>query len=116
MTARDAGLGLAVGLFAFLPFYALRKMGAGDVKLLAVLGWMTGLKGLLASVLIGSLLSGVWALLAVGVGANGGLSLFAWRLGRTRVAQRLAQWRGARQGIPYGACLACGTLAWRFLT
>lgn len=34
--------GLAIGLFAMLPLYALRGMGAGDVKLMAMVGAFLG--------------------------------------------------------------------------
>lgn len=34
--------GLAVGLFSFLPLYVIRAMGAGDVKLMAMVGTFLG--------------------------------------------------------------------------
>ncbi|MGE8240952.1 MAG: prepilin peptidase, partial [Stenotrophomonas indicatrix] len=37
-------LGAVVGLLALLPFYAVRWMGAGDVKFFAVLGLLLGWK------------------------------------------------------------------------
>ena len=36
--------GLATGLAAFLPLYLLRLMGAGDVKLMAMVGAFLGLQ------------------------------------------------------------------------
>ncbi|MGE5469494.1 MAG: prepilin peptidase [Bacteroidota bacterium] len=59
----EAGLAALLGLLAFLPFYALGWMGAGDVKLLAVIGCLGGLQILLVVVLLGSLLAGFLALL-----------------------------------------------------
>src|ERR1022692_3110667 len=50
-------LGAALGLVCFMPFYALRAMGAGDVKLMAVVGFFLGPKGLLYAVVF-SLLAG----------------------------------------------------------
>lgn len=60
----DALAGLAVGLFALLPFYLLRVMGAGDVKLMAMTGAFLG-AGDAAAALICVLLSGGVLALAV---------------------------------------------------
>ena len=52
-------LGVTVGLACFAPFYLLRAMGAGDVKLLAAIGAFLGPQGCfyaaLASLLAGGL-------------------------------------------------------------
>lgn len=53
----------AIALACFLPIYAAGWMGAGDVKFLAVIGWLGGFKVLWAAVLLGSLLAGGLALL-----------------------------------------------------
>ncbi|MGX5839495.1 prepilin peptidase [Mesorhizobium sp. ArgA1] len=45
----DMGLSAAAGLLLFLalfPFWALRKVGAGDVKLMAIVPFLTGGSGL----------------------------------------------------------------------
>ena len=58
--------GIGVGLLLFLPLYALRAMGAGDVKLLAMTGAFVGagatLRVALLSVLVGGVLSIVYVL------------------------------------------------------
>ena len=54
--------GGAVGLLVFLPFYAFAAMGAGDVKLMAIVGTFLGVKGVLASALFTALAGGVLAL------------------------------------------------------
>lgn len=55
------GLGLLVGLGAFLPLYSLRAMGAGDVKLMAMVGAFLGpifaLGAVITTLLIGGVLS-----------------------------------------------------------
>jgi prepilin peptidase CpaA len=58
-----ACLGTLVGLALLLPFYVLRAMGAGDVKLLAALGACLGPAG--------ALIAGIGTLLAGGVLAIG---------------------------------------------
>ena len=50
-------LGAGVGLACFAPFYLLRAMGAGDVKLLAAVGAFLGPQGALYAALF-SLLAG----------------------------------------------------------
>ena len=54
--------GGAVGLAVFLPFYAMSAMGAGDIKLMAIVGTYLGVKGVLFSALFTALAGGVLAL------------------------------------------------------
>jgi prepilin peptidase CpaA len=61
-------LGVGVGLACFAPFYLLRAMGAGDVKLLAVVGAFLGPQGCFYAALA--------SLLAGGLGA---ISYVLWR-------------------------------------
>lgn len=61
--AGPALLGVLLGLALFLPFYLLRAMGAGDVKLLAALGAFVG-PGEIIGLALGILVAG--GLLAVG--------------------------------------------------
>ena len=53
--------GGVVGLLVFLPFYALAAMGAGDVKLMVVVGTFLGVKGVLVSALFTALAGGLLA-------------------------------------------------------
>lgn len=55
-----AGFGVGLGIMS--PFYLLRIMGAGDVKLVAVTGLFLGPQGVLAAVLLTFLAGGVLAL------------------------------------------------------
>ena len=58
--------GMLVAFAALLPFYALRWMGAGDVKFAAVMGLWFGLSPNLLFIWVGgSLLAGVHGLLVV---------------------------------------------------
>ena len=51
--------GLVLGLAVLLPFYAMRVMGAGDVKLLAGLGAVLGAHVLVSVAVYGALAGGV---------------------------------------------------------
>jgi prepilin peptidase CpaA len=67
-------LGAGVGLACFAPFYLLRSMGAGDVKLLAAVGAFLGPQG--------AFYAALFSLLAGGLGAIG---YVLWRAFRASV-------------------------------
>lgn len=58
------GLGLLVGFGPFLPLYLLRAMGAGDVKLMAMVGSFLGPVSALGAVLTTLVVGGVLAIAA----------------------------------------------------
>ncbi|MYM82379.1 hypothetical protein GTP44_10495 [Duganella sp. FT50W] len=58
--------GLAVGLLLLLPMYAMRALGAGDVKLMAMLGAFTGPGDVAGITLLTLLAGGVLALVVAG--------------------------------------------------
>jgi len=58
----QALLGLGAGLAMFMPLYLLRAMGAGDVKLLAMVGVWLGPQLLLSATLVTLLAGGVMAI------------------------------------------------------
>ena len=111
--------GLFLGFLLMLPLYMLHAMGAGDVKLMAMVGAFLGADETLQAVL--------FAFIAGGVGALG-FALAKGRLGRmlrnTRevffslVSLSVAGMRPdarmhAGQSIgrlPYGVCIAVGTI------
>lgn len=111
------GAGLLLGLCSLLPFYALRWMGAGDVKFFAVLGFLLGWKALLPIWIGASLLAGAHAVV-----------VYSWRSLRFQLPPRLAllhqhpalapalqqvhDARGGRQGIPYAAYLGMTGIGW----
>ncbi len=58
-------LGLAAGLALFLPLYLFRALGAGDVKLLAMVGAWLGAPLLIGAAVLTLLAGGVMALLVM---------------------------------------------------
>lgn len=111
--------GLASGLLLLMPFYALRTMGAGDVKLMGVAGAFLGPLGAVNAALF-ALLAG--ALLALAVAWHAGQLLQVY----VNVQQMLgaAKWGRARgRGatipepvvvtgkLPYAIAIACGAMA-----
>jgi prepilin peptidase CpaA len=103
-----AGLGL--GLAIWFPLYALRMMGAGDVKLFAAaaawLGPAAALKASFLAALCGGVLSVVWMMYSAG------FSLTLLRLvhaARDPQILREKQAVGSRR-MPYGIAIAAGVL------
>ena len=69
-----AGAGFVVGLAVWLPMYLLRTLGAGDVKLMAMVGAFLGPMAVLSATLLTFLAGGVLALAyAVSKGSLGRL-------------------------------------------
>jgi prepilin peptidase CpaA len=107
-----AGLGLAL----FLPFYLVRGMAAGDVKLMTVIGFFSGPGETLTIAVIAWCFGGLMALL-----------LILLRRGRLRVAltnighmvggaftSGMGNWRLDKQqsagSMPYGVAIALATI------
>ena len=61
----SSGLGLLTGLGLFLPLYIFRTVGAGDVKLLAMVGTWLGPQFTLAAALLSLLAGGVLAIVVM---------------------------------------------------
>jgi len=64
--------GLAIGLAALLPMYLLRAMGAGDVKLMAMVGAFLGPDDVVGAILATFIAGGVLSI------------LYAWKIGVLR--------------------------------
>lgn len=108
-------LGWLTGLLFLLPLFALRAMGAGDVKLLAMAGAFTGPAGALVIGLHALIAGGV---LALAVAAGGGRLQQALRNVQAMTVPCLAppapaDARPASAGkLPYGVAILAGGLAW----
>lgn len=62
---KSALLGMVLGLALLLPFVALRSLGAGDWKMVGALGACLGPQQLISALVVGALVAGVIALIAV---------------------------------------------------
>ncbi|MBN3767925.1 prepilin peptidase [Burkholderia sp. Ac-20365] len=98
----QAALGALLGLAALLPFFALRMMGAADVKVFAVLGAWCGPHALLDLWVVASILAGLHAL-ALLLAARTRLAA-PGRSGGATFGSR------GRRATPYVTCLAVPAL------
>jgi prepilin peptidase CpaA len=107
---------MALGLGLFLPFYLVRGMAAGDVKMMAVVGFFTGPTAAFQIAVITWCAGGVMALLVVLLRSrlrlalvNIGHLLCALLVPGTKPAgTTLPQSAGS---MPYGLAIALGTIA-----
>jgi prepilin peptidase CpaA len=116
----DALAGIAVGMGLFLPLYALRAMGAGDVKLMGMVGAFVGPGGAVAAVLLACVAGGVLAL-AVAL-RNGQLGRLFWNLRLMLTGSLVGSVSGGRMEVvspavsvgklAYGVAIATGTVAY----
>jgi prepilin peptidase CpaA len=112
-------IGLAVAFGVYLALYALRAMGAGDVKLMAALGSMVGWEDWFGVFIITAILGGVMALILVTAKKrmaktfyNVGYILTEMKSGRPAYIGReeLDVKSPNALGLPHGAVIAVGTL------
>jgi prepilin peptidase CpaA len=113
--------GLGVGLVVLLPVYALRVMGAGDVKLMAMVGAIVGLPDILNAVLYSLIVGGIAAVafalyhrafrrMSANVMDIVQSMAFAVVVGG-RPTPALSG-RASIGKLPYGVSIAAGTIAW----
>lgn len=116
------GLGIALGgwllgVALFLPFFALRGMGAGDVKLLAALGAWVGPAALLSLTFYTAVAGGVMALFVVlwqgklaSTFRNIWLLLCHWRVGGIKPLAALSLENQTSPRLAYGVPIAVGAM------
>lgn len=127
VSAIPGGLGLLtalagwlVALLVMLPFYAIRAMGAGDVKLLAMLGAFLGPLDIWWALLATAFAGGILAiLLAVRRGVMRQALQNLWlmisnpmllRLGGSAALPNVSA--GSAATLPYGIAIGLGSMAW----
>lgn len=114
-----AGLGL--GFVILLPLYMLRAMGAGDVKLMAMVGAFLGPNAIIGTILVTFIVGGVLTLLVVG--RNGKLRLLLDNLRtmlvlsfiKSTVLHQMPKVEAAPVSagkMPYGVAIALGTFSY----
>ena len=110
-----AGAGMALGFALFLPFYLLRGMAAGDVKLMAVVGAFTGAAEAFEIAVLAWCAGGVMALLVVLARRRLGLVLRnLMNMVRTAMTPGIAmvvpEGQASAGSLPYGVAIAAGTI------
>jgi prepilin peptidase CpaA len=116
---RFALIGLAAGFGVYLPLYAIRAMGAGDVKLMAAVGAMAGWQDWFGILLITAIAGGVMALILVA--SRGRVKKTLWNVGfilsemtsgrPAYLAKEELDVRSPKAlGLPHGAAIAVGTM------
>lgn len=104
--------GLLLGFILWLPLYAIRWLGAGDVKLFAAAGAWLGpartLEGALIGALAGGVLAVVWMLFVYG--PSGTAATAAMVVANPRKAVNHPVDVKSRRAIPYGVALAIGAM------
>jgi prepilin peptidase CpaA len=117
-------LGLGLSLLVYLPLYAVRGMGAGDVKLMAAIGSITGPQNwlgiFLATAILGGLASVVLVLRRGRVQETmSNLATITGELMHARMPFEkdagLDMHSGRTLGLPHGAVIAAGVLVFLWL-
>lgn len=115
-------VGALCGLALGLPLYAVEALGAGDVKLLALVGSFVGFPLILRALLYTLLVGGLWSL-SVALQrrqlkmtlvhlwqlVKAGLQLRPQRRDRPRVASVTLIERAAQETLPYAIAIALGS-------
>ncbi len=117
--AREAALGAGLALLIYIPLFALRAVGGGDVKLMAAVGSLAGPKSWIAIFLITAIVGGAIALFMIAVRGRFAHTLRNMGTLLTEVAHLRAPHRvepeldvSSAQGLrlPHGCTIAAGAL------
>ncbi len=112
-------IGFAIGFGVYVALYAVRAMGAGDVKLMAAVGTMVGWEDWFGIFVITAVIGGAMALILVVAKKrltttfmNVGVILNEMKSGRPAylAKEELDVKNPKALGLPHGAVIAVGTL------
>ncbi len=117
----SAAAGAALCAAAFAPLVVAGGMGLGDLKMMAAVGALAGLRVATAAMVDAALAGGIMAIGVLAAGQHGGslirrtaaVPAAVWRALRTGGRVRLGR-RAGEATIPYGVAIAAGTLAARW--
>jgi prepilin peptidase CpaA len=114
-----AALGCGLALLVYVPLFAMRAMGGGDVKLMAAVGSLAGPQAWLVIFVLASLTGGIWALFVIFArGATGHALVNAVHI-LTEAGHLRQPWKSRPEldvshpkalSVPHGAAIAVGTL------
>jgi prepilin peptidase CpaA len=118
-------LGLGVSFGAYFALYSLRAMGAGDVKLMAAIGALVGVRDWFGIFLITAIVGGFAGLAMLTV--RGRVKRTLWNVGfiLTEMKQGRPAYIGREEldvrnpksvGLPHGAMIALGTVVFLVLS
>jgi prepilin peptidase CpaA len=115
--AAVSAAGWAVGLILFIPFFLLRGLGGGDVKLLAALGAWFGPAGMLVLAFYTAVAGGLLALVVVlftgyfsTAFKNLWLLLCHWRVTGLKAVPDISLDNPHSRRLPYGVAIAAGAV------
>jgi len=112
-----AGLAMAFGLYLFL--YALRAMGAGDVKLMAAVGAIVGWEDWFGIFVITAIIGGIMSLILITVRGRVHKTLFNVGFILSEMTRGRAAYLGNEEldvkskkavGLPHGAVISAGCM------
>jgi prepilin peptidase CpaA len=117
--AREAILGTGLALLIYIPLFAVRAVGGGDVKLMAAVGSIAGPKAWIAIFLITAIVGGVIALVLITVKGRIGRTLRNLGVLLTEMAHLRAPYQVEQEldvtsekglRLPHGCTIAAGAL------
>ncbi len=118
--AANAAIGFLAGLAVFVPLYALRLLGAGDVKLLATVGTFVGYPGVLWVALCTAMAGGILSFIGMMVYSesqkiwlhlNASLSTLLTQFPNQKI-HAFPVLKDSQKKLPYALCIGLGTLTY----
>jgi prepilin peptidase CpaA len=109
--------GIAIAFAATFPFFALRALGGGDVKLLMAAGAFLGIERIVPGLLLSAVVGGVmgiaqaWRAGVLAPVLRGCRDLTVYCVSLGRMGMRPVLGASGAMTIPYGVAIAAGTLA-----